>query len=67
MPEFVENDAGFIVPYLDIGLMAEKAIELINDEKLRKSFGARASQKVRERHEITVSAPKILKAITQFL
>jgi len=32
MPEFVENDAGFVVPYLDIGAMANTVIKLVKDE-----------------------------------
>jgi len=66
-PEFVENDAGFIVPYLDIHLMAEKIITLAEDKELRKKLGYRAAQKVQERHDITVAAPKILKIIERFL
>ena len=66
-PEFVESDAGFIVPYLDIHLMAEKIITLAEDKELRNKLGYRAAQKVQERHDITVAAPKILKIIERFL
>ena len=66
-PEFVENDAGFVVPYLDIYLMAEKIIILAKDKELRKKLGYRAAQKVQERDEINVAAPKILKIIERFL
>lgn len=65
-PEFVENDAGFVVPYLDIHLMAEKIITLAEDKELRNKLGHRAAQKVQERHDITVAAPKILKIIERF-
>ena len=66
-PEFVENDAGFVVPYLDIHAMAEKVMLLSKDELLRKKLGARAAQKVRERHDISVAAPKILNLISRYL
>jgi len=67
MPEFVENDAGFVVPYLEIDAMANKVVELIHDEKLLRGFGERAAQKVRERHEISVAAPEIVKVIQRVL
>jgi glycosyltransferase involved in cell wall biosynthesis len=66
-PEFVESDAGFIVPYLDINLMAEKITALAKDKELRNKLGCRAAQKVKERHDITVGAPMILKIIERFL
>ena len=65
MPEFVEDDAGFVVPYLDIDAMASNVIELIKDEKLRKQLGERAAQKVKERHEISVASPKICEIFKQ--
>lgn len=65
--ELVEEDAGFVVPYLDIDTMANRVIELAKDENLRKRTGERAAQKVRERHDISVAATKILKVIKQFL
>jgi glycosyltransferase involved in cell wall biosynthesis len=67
MPEFVENDAGFIVPYLDIDAMADKAIEFITDEKLRQDAGESAAHKVRKRDVVSVAAPKILRIINRFL
>jgi len=65
MPEFVEDDAGFVVPYLDVEAMADKVIDLIKDEKLREQTGERAAQKVKERHVIPVAAPQLLQAINQ--
>ena len=67
MPEFVENDAGFVVPYLDIDAMADKVTEFIKDEKLLEDMGARASRKVKERHVVSVAAPRIIEVIGQFL
>ena len=49
-PEFVEGDAGFVVPYLDVAAMAEKVGRLAGDAKLRTSMGARAKEKVLARH-----------------
>lgn len=66
-PEFVQYDAGFVVPYLDINDMAEKVILLSKDKVLRKKLGTGAAQKVRERHDISVAAPKILNLISHYL
>lgn len=66
-PEFVENDCGFIVPYLDIEVMADKVILLAKDRDLNKKLGASAAEKVLERHCISTIAPKILQVIDRFL
>lgn len=65
--EFIENDSGFAVPYLDIEAMADKIIMLANDEKLRKQLGKKAAQKAMERHDISIVAPKILEIINRFI
>jgi glycosyltransferase involved in cell wall biosynthesis len=59
-PEFVEEDAGFVVPYLDVEAMAERVREMAASPALRQSLGRRAMQKVRERHDVAVAGPKIL-------
>ena len=64
--EFVEDDAGFVVPYLDIEDMAEKVIALISSQELRQRLGLRAQQKV-QTHDIEVIAPQILHLIKKFL
>jgi len=63
MPEFVEDDCGFIVPYLDTEAMAEKIIELIKNPELRQRLGERARKKVKERFDVEVQAPKIFSLI----
>lgn len=64
-PEFVEHDAGFCVPYLDVHSMADKLISLARDEELRRKLGSRAAQKARQRHDVSVAAPKILEVINR--
>ncbi len=66
-PEFIEKDAGFVVPYLNIDAMSNKAIALIKNEKLRKCFGDQARAKVLRRHTTSIDAPKILKLINKFI
>lgn len=65
--EFVEDDAGCVVPYLDVGAMAECVLDLLRNNELRTKLGRRARDKVRERHDIDVSAPKLLRIIERML
>jgi glycosyltransferase involved in cell wall biosynthesis len=60
MPEFVEEDCGFVVPYLNIAGMAEKVILLCQDPVLRTKLGNNAREKVLERHGVATAAPQIL-------
>jgi glycosyltransferase involved in cell wall biosynthesis len=62
-PEFVEEDAGYCVDYLDVDAMAEKVIVLAGDEAQRDRMGERARSKVRERHDVSVVAPQIVEII----
>ncbi len=61
--EFIENDAGFLVPYLDIEAMSARAVELLGDEKLRRTLGAQAREKAARRHDVSVAAPRIVNVI----
>lgn len=63
MPEFVENDCGYVVPYLDVEAFADKITTLFYDRELTEKFGNNAAQKVRRQHNIESSAPKILEVI----
>lgn len=48
MPEFVEDDAGFVIPYLDIAKMGETIMLLTHNQKLCYDLGQRALEKVVE-------------------
>jgi glycosyltransferase involved in cell wall biosynthesis len=65
--EFVEDDAGFVVPYLDIEAMAAKVYLLFESPELRATLGKRAHQKVIERHQIGKSASQIALIVQRFL
>jgi len=67
MPEFVEKDAGYIIPYLDIHVMADKLIGLLQKPDKKTEMGLRAAQKVRERHDVSVACPLLLEVIKRFL
>jgi glycosyltransferase involved in cell wall biosynthesis len=64
--EFVEDDCGFVVPYLDIEAMAESVVRLIESPALRKRLGDAAADKVRERHDVAKLAPRLLGIIERF-
>jgi len=59
MPEFVEDDAGFIVPYLDLTAMSERIANLASDKALCIQLGKRAAEKVKALYDISVGADKI--------
>lgn len=63
MPEFVEDDCGFVVPYLDIGQMADRVLALLASAECRAKIGAAAKRKVSERHDISVAAPRVMEII----
>lgn len=65
MPEFVEDDCGFVVPYLDITAVADKLLLLGQDTGLRERLGRQAARKVRERHSVQVTAPRIARLIEE--
>jgi glycosyltransferase involved in cell wall biosynthesis len=66
-PEFVEHDAGFVVPYLDIDAMAEKIFVLAQNEDLRKEMGRKGFEKVMKNFDISVGARKLANVIERFL
>lgn len=60
MPEFVENDAGKVVPFLDINAAANALEELIVNEIVRTEKGKNARTKLFQRHTVDIAAPRIL-------
>ncbi len=67
IPELVEKDAGFIVPYLDLTEMAKRLLELRDNSELASSMGATAAEKVKARYSEQVIAPKIHEIIQREL
>jgi glycosyltransferase involved in cell wall biosynthesis len=63
MPEFVEEDCGFVVPYLDIMAMANRVVPLLDSLECRVTMGAAARRKVMQRHDISGAAPCIMEII----
>ncbi|WP_240625969.1 glycosyltransferase family 4 protein [Spirosoma pollinicola] len=49
-PELVEEDGGFVVPYLDLDAMSSRVLNLLHKPELRQTMGKRLGQKILERH-----------------
>ncbi len=62
MPDFVGDDAGFVVPYEDVVALAEKVVDLMEDKALRRRLGVRAREKVLSRFTIDHTTPLVLSA-----
>jgi glycosyltransferase involved in cell wall biosynthesis len=63
IPEFVEADCGFIVPYLDIMAMALNVVSLLDSTEFRLTMGTAARRKVAQRHDVNATAPRIMQII----
>lgn len=60
LPEFVGEDAGFVVPFENISVMAEKVAMLRQNDGLRKKLGGRAREKVLSGFTVEHTNPYIL-------
>jgi glycosyltransferase involved in cell wall biosynthesis len=67
IPKFVENDAGFIIPYLDIECMASKIHLLYKDKNLRTRLGNKARDKYLEKFDFEFSFRKIINCIDNLI
>ena len=63
MPEFVRDDAGAVVPYLDLDAMAAKVSELLNDKSLQQRQAQVAHDRVLQMCTIEVAGPQIVKLL----
>ena len=61
--EFVEDDAGIAVPFLDVEAFAEAIVLLLGDADSRTRLGETGRQKVLERHDVDHACEQILRAI----
>ena len=58
--ELVENDAGIVVPYLDVSAMAKACVDLLLNANLRGQLGDKARAKVESRYLLALQGPKVL-------
>lgn len=63
MPDFVQDDAGFVVPWEDVGQMAEKTALMIRERELRERLGGAARRKYLTRHTTDRTMPQVLQTI----
>lgn len=66
-PEFVADDAGMVVPYLDLDAFAHAISTLYTDPARRKALGSAAQGKARQQHSIASQGPKLLHSIERCL
>jgi glycosyltransferase involved in cell wall biosynthesis len=62
-PEFVQNDAGATVPYLDLPAFAMTLINILSDDNRRGEMGSIARQRVESKHAPEVVLPEIYQTI----
>lgn len=67
MPEFVRDDAGAVVPYLDDAQMAAATLRLLRDDELRSKQGETGQQRVRQEHTIATIGPAMYAVMQRFL
>jgi glycosyltransferase involved in cell wall biosynthesis len=67
MPQFIENDAGFVIPYMDIEDMACKIYLLYKDKDLREKLGIAARDKYSKKFNIESSLKPIINCINRFI
>ncbi len=63
--EFVGDDAGIVVPYLDVSAFAGAVRRLVEEPLLRREMGERARYKVDEGFTVEVAAPRVLEVIAR--
>ena len=61
--ELVETDAGIVVPYLDVELMAQACVHLMLDREKLRQFGEQAKWKVENLYLLEQQGPKIRSVI----
>jgi glycosyltransferase involved in cell wall biosynthesis len=66
-PELIEDDAGFVVPYMDISAASAALVKLIIDPDLRRKMGEKGRQKVLSRHNVEKSVGQVEAIIQKYL
>ena len=60
MPEFVAEDAGLVLPFLDIDAVVDGISELLQNEERRIKLGLNAKKKVLRNYTSEISVPRVL-------
>ncbi len=64
-PELVEDDGGFVVPYLDMDALRDRVLTLLGQPDLGRTMGERLGQKIRERHPAEQSIETLVSLLGQ--
>ena len=64
MPDFVEDDCGFVVPYPKVEEMAGKIARLMREPELCRKLGNNGYGKLMDRHVVGIAVPHILNIIS---
>jgi glycosyltransferase involved in cell wall biosynthesis len=67
MPDFIEKDAGIVVPYLDTDAAAEAIHFLMTHDSKRKELGQYARKKLLLRHSDSIGVPEILSVCSKVM
>jgi glycosyltransferase involved in cell wall biosynthesis len=67
MPEFVQDDAGVVVPFPDVEAMAATLAGLAGDPGRMASLGRGGSARVKERHTVGAAAPRLYAELEPYL
>ena len=59
-PEFVEDACGAVAPYLDVNAAADAVARLLTNDQARRACGARAQERVRTRHDVSIAAARLV-------
>lgn len=63
IPELVEDDSGYIVPYLNVEAMAERVLHLSKNPEECYRLGQIGAKKIESKFSVEVLSPKILEVI----
>ncbi len=66
-PELIEENAGFVVPFLDLEAVAEKILFLKNNPEIRTQMGTNLAQKVKNHFTTEQTMPKIWDIIQKYI
>lgn len=65
MPDFVRTGVGFVVPYENVQAMADKTLELLNNEQERFSLKRSARSRLLESHVVDIAVPHFLQILRE--
>ena len=63
--DIIEQDAGILVPYLDLEATKRSIQKIINDKDFGKKLGKNARKKVLERHQKSIAFKKFVEILRQ--